>query len=114
MFAATTWCLQLIDSSRYSKHLDWPAPTYTHVPLIVGTDGRRLAKRHGDTRLAYFRERGFSPQLLVGYLASTLGLVDRPEPIAASDLIGQLDWHKITPEPTVFNLEEFLARYATR
>src|SRR6266581_235174 len=30
-------------------------PNYYHLPLIVGEDGRRLAKRHGDTRLSYYR-----------------------------------------------------------
>ena len=29
-------------------------PRYTHLPLVVGPDGRRLAKRHGDTRLSYY------------------------------------------------------------
>ena len=33
-------------------------PTYWHVPLVIGPDGRRLAKRHGDTRLASYREAG--------------------------------------------------------
>ena len=31
-------------------------PEYAHVPLVTGTDGRRLAKRHGDSRLAILRE----------------------------------------------------------
>ena len=94
------------------NHLHWPAPRYVHVPLIVGEDGRRLAKRHGDTRLSYLRELGMDARALVGYLAWTLEMIDRPEPISASDLIGILDWTKIGSEPTVFNLEEFLARYA--
>lgn len=33
-------------------------PQYLHLPLVVGEDGRRLAKRHGDTRLATYREAG--------------------------------------------------------
>lgn len=33
-------------------------PNYYHLPLIKGEDGRRLAKRHGDTRLGYYRNRG--------------------------------------------------------
>src|SRR5262249_62385540 len=35
--------------------LGWAAPPFAHVPLVVGPDGRRLAKRHGDTRLATLR-----------------------------------------------------------
>jgi glutamyl-tRNA synthetase len=33
-------------------------PNYWHLPLVVGPDGRRLAKRHGDTRLSHYREMG--------------------------------------------------------
>ncbi len=94
------------------KHLRWQAPSYCHVPLMVGTDGRRLAKRHGDTRLSYFRQRGFKPELIVGFLAWTLGLVEKPSPIAARDLIGRLDWKAISTAPTVFSLEAFLTDHA--
>jgi len=94
------------------KHLGWPLPTYCHVPLMVGPDGRRLAKRHGDTRLSYFRELGFQPQVLVGYLAWTLGLQQRPEALEPDALIGTLDWQKISAAPTVFCLEEFLNSFA--
>lgn len=96
------------------RHLGWPQPTYCHVPLIVGPDGRRLAKRHGDTRLSYFRERGIKPQLIVGYLSWTLGLLATPEEIEPEEMIGQLNWKSISAEPTVFDLEDFLSRYAVR
>lgn len=85
------------------KHMHWPIPNYYHVPLIVGPDGRRLAKRHGDTRLSYYREQGVSPERLVGYLAWTLHLQPRPEPLHARQLIGRLDWHKLPDQPTVFH-----------
>jgi glutamyl-tRNA synthetase len=48
-------------------------PAYVHLPLMVGPDGRRLAKRHGDTRLSTLRGRGVTPGALLGYLAETLG-----------------------------------------
>jgi glutamyl-tRNA synthetase len=87
------------------QHLGWPAPKYCHVPLIVGPDGRRLAKRHGDSRLSFIRARGIKPQMLVGYLAWTLGLLATPEEIELRELLEQ---------PTVFDLDEFLSRYASR
>jgi glutamyl-tRNA synthetase len=86
------------------KHLGWPIPTYVHVPLLVGTDGKRLAKRHGDTRLSFFREAGVTPQAIVGYLAWTLKLIEKCEPIRAAALVGQLDWSKLPRTSTMFDL----------
>jgi glutamyl-tRNA synthetase len=50
-----------------------PAPNYTHLPLVVGVDGRRLAKRHGDSRLAHYRAAGVSAERIVGLLAEWCG-----------------------------------------
>src|SRR6185437_11285958 len=43
-------------------------PSFVHVPLVVGPDGRRLAKRHGDTRLSAMREAGVRPEMFLGLL----------------------------------------------
>jgi glutamyl-tRNA synthetase len=63
------------------------APSFVHVPLIVGLDGRRLAKRHGDTRLASLRQAGVRAEALVGLIAWSCGWIDRPTPTSAQDLI---------------------------
>jgi glutamyl-tRNA synthetase len=57
------------------------------VPLVVGPDGRRLAKRHGDTRLASLRAAGVAPEMLLGLLAWSCGWIERVEPITAHDLL---------------------------
>jgi glutamyl-tRNA synthetase len=49
-------------------------PAYGHVPLLVGPDGMRLAKRHGDARIATMRERGVPPERIIGVLAGWSGL----------------------------------------
>src|SRR4029079_4570864 len=48
-------------------------PSFTHVPLVVGPDGRRLAKRHGDTRLGALRSQRVRPEALLGLLAYSCG-----------------------------------------
>src|SRR5260370_1051991 len=55
-------------------------PAFVHVPLVVGPDGRRLAKRHGDTRLAALRAAGVRPEALLGLLAWSCGWIEGPEP----------------------------------
>jgi glutamyl-tRNA synthetase len=64
-----------------------PPPRFTHVPLVVGPDGRRLAKRHGDTRLAALRGAGVPPTALVGLLAWSCGWTDNPRPAWPRDLL---------------------------
>jgi glutamyl-tRNA synthetase len=46
-----------------------PLPDHCHLPLVLGPDGRRLAKRHGDTRLDHYRAAGVPPDAVVGLLA---------------------------------------------
>jgi glutamyl-tRNA synthetase len=78
-----------------------PAPQFAHVPLVVGPDGRRLAKRHGDTRLATLREQGIPPERLVGYLAHSCGLITEPTPLRPADLLAGFSLAKLPREPLV-------------
>src|SRR5262249_9368252 len=44
-------------------------PRFAHLPLVRGEDGRRLAKRHGDTRLSRYRAAGVRPEHVLALLA---------------------------------------------
>jgi glutamyl-tRNA synthetase len=76
-------------------------PGFVHVPLVVGPDGRRLAKRHGDTRLAALRAAGVRPERLLGLLAWSCGWLDRVEAITARDLLPPFRLETIPPAPFV-------------
>jgi glutamyl-tRNA synthetase len=85
-----------------------PEPVHTHLPLVVGPDARRLAKRHGDTRIDHYRERKVPPQRLIGLLASWCGIVDpaspgTPRPMDAAEFAARLDLATIPPTPIVFS-----------
>jgi glutamyl-tRNA synthetase len=76
------------------RALGFDPPQFVHLPLVVGTDGRRLAKRHGDTSLAHVRASGIAAEQVVGYLAHSLGLRPDGAPLTAAELLATLadDW----------------------
>jgi glutamyl-tRNA synthetase len=83
------------------NHLAWQLPNYYHVPLVLDADGRRMAKRQGDS-LDFFRSQSVPPQVIIGYLAHSLGLLRKSQPISPQQLIGTLDWNKLSKQPTRF------------
>jgi glutamyl-tRNA synthetase len=50
------------------RALDWPVPEFAHVPLIHGSDGAKLSKRHGALAVDAYREMGYLPEALRNYL----------------------------------------------
>lgn len=80
-------------------------PRFAHVPLVVGPDGRRLAKRHGDTRLSTLRAAGVRPEALLGLLAWSCGWLPRIEPITARELLPLFQLGTIPLAPFVLTPE---------
>jgi glutamyl-tRNA synthetase len=89
--------------------LGYPTPRYAHLPLVVGVDGRRLAKRHGDTRLAALRQVQVSAEALVGVLAWSLGWLAEPQPMTPHQLLPIFRWDTLTRTPFVLT-PDILAR----
>jgi glutamyl-tRNA synthetase len=84
------------------RALDLPIPRFAHVPLVVGSDGRRLAKRHGDTRISWYREQGMKPEQIVHWAARTAGLISPKQPLAlANELIECFDWSRLSHDQVV-------------
>lgn len=80
-------------------------PTFAHVPLVVGEDGRRLAKRHGDTRVSSLRQAGVKSEMLVGMLAWSCGWLEKIEPASPRDLLPRYRLDSIPREPFVLTRE---------
>jgi glutamyl-tRNA synthetase len=87
----------------------WSPPRFAHVPLVVGSDGRRLAKRHGDTRLETLRQAGVAPEALVGILAWSAGLAADATPVRPAELVGGFTFERVSKERLVLT-PELLAR----
>lgn len=77
-------------------------PAFFHVPLVVGPDGRRLAKRHGDTRITSFRAAGVEPEAIIGFLACASGIVSDKKPVGLKSLTGLFDPSRLPRGPLVF------------
>jgi glutamyl-tRNA synthetase len=83
-----------------------PEPVYAHLPLIKGADGRRLAKRHGDTRVEAYRARGVPPERLIGLIADWSGLPGPRRPLSAAEFGAAFDLATMPREAIVFTPED--------
>ena len=76
-------------------------PAFMHVPLVVAEDGRRLAKRHGDTRLRALRDAGIPPEEILGLLAWWSGWAKWDEALSLPELLRRYDPAAIPRAPAV-------------
>ena len=79
---------------------------YWHLPLVVGADGRRLAKRHGDTRLAHYRQCGARPERILGLLGFWCGLLEDRREADMAELLRRFDLGRLPRQPVVFSPED--------
>lgn len=86
-----------------------PEPIYTHLPLVKGADGHRLAKRHGDTRLDTYRVRRVGPERLIGLIARWCGITpwESPaHPMSAPEFRDSFDLRTMSHQAVVFTAED--------
>ena len=82
-------------------------PVFAHVPLILGTDRKRLSKRHGATSVTEYRRQGYLPGAMVNFLA-LLGWSpgDDRELMSVADLVESFSLEGISGSSAVFNTEK--------
>ncbi len=83
--------------------LGLPRPAYTHVPLVHGPDGERLAKRHGSVTLDELRAEGWTVERVLGWVGTTLGLAAPGEELGGDDLLARFDPASVPVDPVVFD-----------
>jgi glutamyl-tRNA synthetase len=83
--------------------LGLPKPRHAHVPLLLGPDGRRLAKRHGAVTLADRAAQGEDPEEVRAWIARSLGLAAAGEMPTPEDLLARFDLERLPREPTVWS-----------
>lgn len=77
-------------------------PDFLHVPLVVGSDGARLAKRHGSVSLADLRAERVAPEQLVAWLAESLGFPATRSLLRPPDLVESFALARVPTAPVVF------------
>lgn len=89
----------------HSPHLPaFPGlPHYAHVPLVLGDDGRRLAKRNHSLHIGQLREQGLPADRLRQWLAASIGLTASGN---LTDLACDFGWHKVPLAPVRFGAQE--------
>jgi glutamyl-tRNA synthetase len=82
-------------------------PIYAHVPDVLGTDGKKLSKRHGAQSVEDFRAEGYIPEALVNFLAR-LGWAydDRTEVFSREELVRLFSLGRVSSSPAVFDYEK--------
>jgi glutamyl-tRNA synthetase len=83
------------------RSLGLKPPSFVHVPLVVSEDGRRLAKRHGDTRISAFRKAGVPPEKIMGLLAWWCGWSSWGECLTLREMVPRFDLRTLPHEPVV-------------
>ncbi|MGH7244330.1 MAG: tRNA glutamyl-Q(34) synthetase GluQRS [Phycisphaerales bacterium] len=81
-------------------------PAYFHLPLVRGEDGKRLAKRHGDTRVETYLDAGVSPRKIVALLAKWSGVANVGDEMTAEEFAGAFDLAQLPPDDVVFTLRD--------
>jgi glutamyl-tRNA synthetase len=88
--------------------LGYPVPEFAHVPMILGSDQKRLSKRHGATSVMAYRDLGYLPEALVNYLVRLGWSHGDQEIFSMADLIEKFSLENVGKSAGVFNPDKLL------
>ena len=91
------------------KALGADLPNFCHLPLLFGPDGKKLSKRHGDTSVKAFRDKGILNDAMFNYLC-LLGWSpgDDVEHFDRDFAISKFDFNKVLPNSAIFDEKKLL------
>ena len=83
-------------------------PEFAHVPLILGTDRKRLSKRNGDVSVLEYRDRGILPEALTNYLVRLGWSHGDQEIFSREEMIQHFDFRQVNKSSAGFDMEKLL------
>ncbi len=85
----------------------WEQPVWVHLPNVLGPDGKKLSKRHGDTSITDYLDKGYLPEALLNFLALIgWGYDETTEIMTRDELIERFTLDRISPSGGVLNIEK--------
>ena len=91
------------------KALSLTIPTFAHLPMILGSDKKRLSKRHAATNVQEYKERGFTPTSIINYLSLLGWNPDSDQEIFdISELINAFNFSQVQKKPATFDEKKLL------
>lgn len=88
--------------------LGYEVPEFAHVPMILGSDKKRLSKRHGATSVMAYQQEGYLPEAMVNYLVRLGWSLGDEEIFSMDDLIEKFTLKNVGRAAGVFNPEKLL------
>ncbi|MGR9105402.1 MAG: glutamate--tRNA ligase [Gammaproteobacteria bacterium] len=88
--------------------LQAPIPQYAHLPMILGSDGARLSKRHGAVSVMQYRDQGYLPEALLNYLVRLGWSYGDQEIFSIDEMIEFFELGAVNLAPSTFNPEKLL------
>jgi glutamyl-tRNA synthetase len=85
----------------------WKLPEFAHLPVILGTDKKKMSKRHGATSVLDYHDQGYLPEALVNFIAF-LGWnpKDERETFSIEELAAEFELSKVNKSPAIFDVEK--------
>jgi glutamyl-tRNA synthetase len=86
--------------------LNWEMPIFAHLPVVKGSDGKKLSKRHGATLASAFRDDGYLPQAVLNYVVLvgwSPGEGDNQEIFTHQELIEKFSLEHVSEASAVFD-----------
>ena len=89
--------------------LGYEVPRFGHFPLMLGTDGKKLSKRTGDTALEDYRDKGFPKEAVLNFLCLQGWALDgKTEVFGVEDLVAHFDPTQVSKAGSIFDIQKFL------
>jgi len=90
------------------KALDTTPPTFAHLPLILGNDGKLLSKRHGAVNVMQYRDEGFLPEAMINYLIRLGWSHGDQEIFSRQEMIDLFDIKDVNKAAAAFDINKLL------